>query len=241
VHFVYIDDSGDEKVRAFCGLAIPSASWKSSVDAIRQFRRELKKSRGIYVTVEFHATDFVGGRGRIVPAPAIVPKAARCAIFQETLKMIASLPGARLFNAIGARTNEKLLFERLMTRINNTMRTWKSAALILHDEGKDYTSLVRKMCVYNPIKSRYGGWDDGKLYKNFPLVRILEDIVFRKSEDSVFIQMADFSAFALLRSEYPLASKNKYGVDKAFSKLHSICIKECFGADPKKLGIIRDT
>jgi hypothetical protein len=96
------------------------------------------------------------------------------------------------------------------------------------------------MCVYNPIRSRYGTWPDGSLTKNMPITRILEDIVFRDSKDSMFIQLADFCAYALFRSEYPLPSKSKYGLDTAFSLLHPICIREAYKADPKKLGIIRD-
>jgi hypothetical protein len=48
-----------------------------------------------------------------------------------------------------------LIFERMVNRINRTMAEWKSNALIVHDEGKDYTSLIRRMGVYNPIRSKY--------------------------------------------------------------------------------------
>ncbi len=155
--------------------------------------------------------------------------------------MVASLPGIRLFNAIAPKAHERLIFERLMNRIQTNMGKSGSNAIIIHDEGKDYTSLVRKMCVYNPIQSRFGRWQDGSVYKNIPLSHILEDIVFRKSEDSYFIQFADFCAFALFRSEYPIAAKQKYGLDTCFNELHPICLPICFSADPKKLGIIRHT
>jgi hypothetical protein len=153
--------------------------------------------------------------------------------------MIAGLPGIRIFNALAPKNDERLIFERLMTRINNTMTTWGSNAVIIHDEGKDFTYLVRRMSIYNPIMSRYGGWPGGKLHKNFPLIRILEDIIFRESEDSYFIQLADFCAFSLFRCEHPIASKAKYNLHTSFSELESICTPECFGRDPKHLGIIR--
>jgi hypothetical protein len=238
VHFVYMDDSGDEHVRAYSALAIADTNWKATFSAIRQYRRDLKKRYGIFTTREFHATEFVGGRGDI--STRIVPKGLRCYIFRETLKLIAGFPGVRLFNAIGPKPTDSLIFERLMNRININMQKSSSNAVIVMDDGKDYTSLVRRLSVYNPIRSMYGGWPDGNLYKNIPLEHVLEDIIFRDSQKSYFIQLVDFCAYALFRSEYPLASKQKYGLDKAFQELHQICIPECFSKDPKKLGIIRN-
>jgi len=153
--------------------------------------------------------------------------------------MTAGIRGIRLFNALAPKGQEALIFERLMNRINVNMRKCGSNAVIFHDEGKDYTKLIRRLGIYNPIQSMFGGWADGSLYKNIPLDHILEDIVFRKSERSYFIQLADFCAFALFRCECPLPSRSKYGLDTAFEELHSICIPQCFGKDPKRLGIIR--
>jgi Protein of unknown function (DUF3800) len=239
VHLVYIDDSGDENVRAYSALLVADVNWKESFEIIRQYRRDLKKSYGLFVTVEFHATDFVSGRGRL--GNVVIPKGLRCQIYRDTLTMIAGLPGVRLFNAIAPKAQESLIFERLMNRINTNMQKAGSNAIIVHDEGKDYTKLVRKMGVYNPIQSKYGHWGDGKQFKNIPLDHILEDIFFRKSHESTFIQMADFCAYALFRNEYPLASKTKYKLDTAFDELHSICVPQCFAKDHRHLGIIRHT
>ena len=239
MHLVYIYDSGDEKVRCFSALLVHESAWKEIHLRIKQHRRALKVSDGMYVTKELHATEFVAGRGRV--GMNIVPKGRRCQIFRDTLSLIANFPNFHLHCAVGSRAKERLLFERLLTRIDRTMKEWRSNAIILHDEGKDYTSMVRKMCVYNPIQSQHGVWAGGSPLKNMPLDRILEDIIFRDSKKSVFIQMADFCAYALFRSEYPLPSKAKYGLDTAFTELHSRCIREAFRRDPKKLGIIRDT
>jgi hypothetical protein len=237
VHFVYIDDSGDEKIRCFSALFIHESVWKQAHDAIKNHRRNLKRTDSMFVTKELHATEFIAGRGRV--GREIVSKGRRCTIFRETLRLIAGLPNVHLMNCIATKANEKQVFERMMNRVNRAMADWRSNALIVHDEGKDYTSLIRRMCVYNPIRSKFGRWSDGKEYKNFPTVHILEDIVFRKSHQSDFIQMADFCAYALFRSEYPLASKSKYGLDRSFEELHPICVRAAYGKDPKRLGIIR--
>jgi hypothetical protein len=236
---VYIDDSGDEKIRCFSALIIHESVWKEIQAKIRQHRRKLKLSDGMFVTKELHATEFVAGRGKL--GPRVIPKGRRCEIFRDTLRLVASLPKTHMHNAIGSRANERMIFERLVNRINRTMSEWNSNAIILHDEGKDYTYLVRRMCVYNPIRSKYKAWPGGSPIKNMPIDRILEDIIFRDSKESIFVQLADFCAYALFRSEYPLASKSKYALDTAFSLLHPLCIRQAYGADPKRLGIIRDS
>lgn len=236
MYFCYIDDSGDEKVRVFSVVAIPLAAWRVCFERLRDFRRKLKRDRGIFVTVEFHATELVSGRGRI--SEKTIGKYERSQVFKETPQEITQLPGARLFNAIGPKDKEAMLYERLLNRINRTLVSWQSPGLLISDEGKDYTSLVRRMGVHNPIPSMYGGWPGGKT-KNIVLGQIYEDPVFRKSHRSYFIQMADFCAYSLLRSEYQLASKNRYGLHQAFDILAPICTPECFRADRRKLGIIR--
>jgi hypothetical protein len=237
MHICYIDDSGDNSVRVFSALALPVDGWSAALNQFHEYRRKLKKRDGIYVRVEFHATEFVSGRGKI--APAAVPKGARCRIFNETLIEITNLPGIHLFNAAAPKAEETRIFERMLNRINRTMVAWDSKCILVSDDGKDYTGLLRKMRVHNPIPSQFQIWPDGSPNRNIVLDRIIEDIFFRDSRRSYFIQMADFCAYALLRSENQLPSKNKYGLNKSFDLLTPICLPQCFAKDPRKLGIIR--
>lgn len=187
---------------------------------------------------ELHAWKFVSGRGKI--SDRMVPKGRRCQIFKEALQMVAALPGARLFNAVFPASQEKRAFERLLNRINRTMITWDSRAILICDTGKEseYTRLARRMHVYNPIPSKLGFWTDiGTATKNIPIERIIEDPFFKKSEQSYFIQLVDFCAYALLRRERPIPSKTKYGLDQAFQLLTPILVLEASTRDPE--GIIR--
>ena len=52
--------------------------------------------------------------------------------------------------------------------------------------------------------------------------RILEDPFFKQSDQSYFIQLSDFCAYALLRQERPVESKTRYGLDQAFNLLEPI-------------------
>jgi hypothetical protein len=235
---VYIDESRDEQICVFSALAIPANEWRNAFEQVRQFRRELKKSDGIYVYAELHAWKFVSGRGMI--ADRVVAKGHRCQIFKDALRRVANLPSARLFNAVFPKKDDERAFERLLNRLNRTMQEWDSRAILICDEGKEdaYTRMVRRMRVFNPIPSQFGVWTDtGAATKNIPIERVIEDPFFKKSQQSYFIQLADFCAYALLRRERPLPSKTRYGLDQAFSLLSSILVRQASQRDSE--GIIR--
>lgn len=238
MHLIYIDDSRDEQLCVFSALAIPSDTWTEAFGLVKDFRRGLRQADGIYIYKELHAWKLVSGRGCI--ADHTVPKARRCVIFREALALTAALPGAKLFNAVFPKGLDKTAFEWLLNRVNRTMRAWDSRAILICDEGSEheYTRLARKMHVYNPIPSQLGGWvDTGTSSKNIPIERILEDPFFKRSDQSYLLQLADLCAYALLRREHQLPSKNAYGLHQAFAELGPALVREASSRDPE--GIIR--
>lgn len=235
---MYIDDSKDHATGAcvYSALAITDATWRENFGIIKALRRSLKQSDGINITKEFHATDFVGGRGRL--GDRVVYKGRRAEIFKEVLTTTASLKSVGLFNGIAAsKKDEAVVFERVLNRISKTLED--HYAILFCDEGKEteYTRLCRRMAVHNPIPSAFGTWDSGETTKNIPITNILEDPVFKESSQSYFVQIADFCAYALLRKERPIASKTKYGLDKAFDLLDPILVKKATKKDPQ--GVLR--
>lgn len=206
MHLIYIDDSGDEELSVFSALTIRADKWHSCLEEIKNFRRDIQASDGIFLYAEFHAWEFVSGRGKI--ADGIVPKGRRCQIFKQTLQTVAMLPEVRLFNAVFPTKASEHAYEALLGGINQTLQTWDSHAILICDEGKDaiYTRLVRRM----------------QTAKNGAIDRILEDPFFKQSDQSYFIQLSDFCAYALLRQEHPIESKTKYGLDQAFNLLEPI-------------------
>ena len=239
MHICYMDDSGEDDIRAFSLLSVAANEWKQCFAAIKEYRRKLRDSDGIFVARELHATKFLSGHGRFSPNRIALHR--RCEIYRESLSAVCKLPGVRLFNAIGKRQNESRLFERLLNRLNRAMTEWDSHAILVSDEGKDYTKLARQMAAFNPIPSQFGGWPGAKgLTKNIVIDRLIDDLFFRKSQDSYFIQIADSCAYALLRSEKHLATKNALNLHTAFDLLAPICQTQCFAKDPRHLGIIRD-
>jgi hypothetical protein len=239
MHLVYLDDSRDEKLAVATALLLPAERWNDAFAIVRQWRRDLKGSDGIYVYKEFHATDFVAGRGRI--STGTVGKRRRSQIFGEALSLVTKLPGVALFNAIANHDEEDVAYEFILNRINRTLQpdVWDNYALLLWDEGKEaeHRKLTRRMRVRNPIPSKYGEWPQGTFTKNIVLDRIIEDPLFKDSAHSYFIQLVDFCAYALLRRENPVASKSRYGIDQAFARLQPVCFKNANRSDPD--GVVR--
>ena len=240
MHIAYVDDSRDSNICVCTALVVPDTSWRPVFDAIKTYRSDLKRSEGFFTRKEWHATEFVSGRGRI--ADRIIPKGRRAQVFGDTLRLLAGTGvthSACLFNAVFPRKDEVRAYERMLNRINRTMRAWDSRGLLIWDMGKEqeYRRLARKMAVYNPIPSMFAEWGPGQPTKNIPLDWMIEDPIFKDSAESYFLQMVDFCAYSLLRRESPLASKTKYGMDTIFNVLAPILFRHANYQDPE--GIIR--
>jgi hypothetical protein len=125
--------------------------------------------------------------------------------------------------------------------IEKRLNIYRARAAIFADEGreKEITKALRKMHVYNRIPSQYGAWPSGEITKNITTDRIIEDPVFKSSDRSFFIQLADCVAFALLKREVtPTPNIRKYGIHEMFDQtISGVCFRKASLGDP--LGIVR--
>lgn len=243
MHFVYIDESKHEnKQYVYSALIINTECWREILEIVKGLRRKMRKVEGIYIAQELHASKFVAGKGQIASHPILKDK--RAEIFIKVIKFIAWLAKNRqpdeitLINVIN--TSEEYAFERLVNRINKTMESFNSNAVLFFDAGQEaiFTKRIRRMNVYNPIPSDRGQWQDsGASSKNIVISRILEDPVFKDSKQSNFIQLVDFVAYALLRKEIPIPSKTALGLNNAFDLLEPICFKLANRRD--RMGVVR--
>lgn len=174
MHLIYIDDSKDGTKYCFSALAVPEDKWRECLDRLIQMRQAMAASDGLYVRHEIHATDWVGGRGRI--GVDVIPKGRRVALFNYILSTVTMLPGVQLFNAAVPPGQDERAFEWLVNRINMNMTKSGSRALLISDEGKAYDSILRKMRRFNPIPSRFGSWGSQGATKSITVDRILEAI-----------------------------------------------------------------
>jgi len=126
-------------------------------------------------------------------------------------------------------------------KIDERLKIYRSRAVIIADEGREteITKALRRMHVHNYIPSQFGDWGGGKAAKNITTDRIIEDPVFKRSDRSYFIQLADCVAFALLKREVvPTPKIQRYDIHKMFDQtLTGVCFKPASPRDP--LGIVR--
>lgn len=235
MHLIYIDDSKDAKLACFSAISVPVDRWSECLEHLIALRKTLARWHGIYLRKEVHSTDWLGGKGRI--AKRMVRIGERVSLYRYLVAGVTMMPGAQLFNAAVPLAEENRAFEYLLNRINVNMSKAGSHALLISDEGKSYDSMLRRMRHFNYIPSRLGAWEGGARSKNITIDRIIEDISYRDSRHSLFIQSADCCAYALLRRESPLPSKTRLGLDRTFFDLEPIMVKVANGRDP--YGIIR--
>ncbi len=105
--------------------------------------------------------------------------------------------------------------------IERRLNIYRARAVVIADEGREneITKALRKMRVYNHIPSQFGAWPSGEITKNITTDRVIEDPVFKRSDRSYFIQLADCVAFALLKREVrPTPNIKKYGIHEMFDQ-----------------------
>lgn len=126
------------------------------------------------------------------------------------------------------------------TRISN--QSWSRRGVVICDQGHDrlIRSVSRRLKVFNPIPSMMGGWGvEREPYKHVPLEHLVADPFSRDSRHDRFIQLADFVAFALLKSfEPPTSRVARYKLDSAFEILDEALNKNAAYGHPK--GVVRN-
>lgn len=117
---------------------------------------------------------------------------------------------------------------------------YTSHALVIADTGREQEiiRLRRRLAVVNFLPSQFGSWGVSAV-RNIPLRHFVEDILFRESARSYFIQLADCAAFALLKRETALTPQvRKYNIHRSFdAHLSSLCIRQAHRGDPH--GVVR--
>lgn len=245
VEIAYIDESYDQTTFAMAALIVPVNRWRETFDLVKAHRQSLKSLHGIFTSKELHAVEFVSGRGSI--ADRMVPKGLRARVFHETMDMLAGLPISIISGAwpIGDSNKNEIhakAFSRIAERLQRRAEEVHGYMFRMVDEGKDdeLRRVARRSAVYNMVGSAFGAWENGAPAKNIPNIRLIEDPIFRASERSYFLQLADFVAYALLKSETPATPLvQRYRLDRAYERLEPVIVKVASRKDPRKLGIVR--
>jgi hypothetical protein len=256
MYLMYVDESGDpgcnSPVRHFIlsAFVVPAIDWQASFERHHQMRRYLKATYGYPVRAELHAASLVDTRRGDSNVRQLEGRRTRMLLYRDVMRSIPQVfPTAKTFSIYvdkdAAETSSyrrdnylKLAWSYLITRYHNfLMRDCGGApGLVFADHTANATvqALLRKMRVYNPVPSHY----DRKGYYNVPVRTIIEDPVFRRSEHSYFVQMADMIAHSLYRKLYVKGSYRRYSLHLFYDYLDPIILRSVTRKDPLNMGIV---
>lgn len=254
MYLVYIDETGDDGMKPassdyfiLSALAVHDSAWLKSLDAIIDFRRQLKAKFGLKLREEIHARALITKPGAL----ARIQKWQRLVVFKEALKFVATHADWRAFNVCvdkGAKTSNRNVFElawtTLIQRIYNSVTIKKSLPahskgnenfLLLPDVGHDkpLRKHSRKLRRFNHVPSYFGP------PQYLPITTMIDDPAHRDSAHSYFVQLTDVCAYALKQKLKPCAYFRTKGARNYFDLLKPIVVAQASSSDPWGMGVVR--
>ena len=249
MYFCYVDESGDpgrynpenpensgSPYFILAGLLVHADKWKSSLDVIKGFRRQLAAQAYIPYDTEFHCAEMIDPRKIGVFKQIGMPdRWSLIRQFAETIgKKIASRVIAITINKKNSTLASEDYFTSAITKLyqayDEFLRAEKENGIVLFDRAneKATTTHVRKLMSTG---------SSGQTIQGVRIERVIEDPIYRISTDSSFIQAADVVAYSLKEQEFPLAARKKFNADRIFrNTLGDNCIRSTLA---EKDGIIR--
>ena len=245
----YIDESEGPRYYVRSALGVDAERWNDLSRDIHAWRLELGEQYGIPLERELHACDLLAGRGLLAGGGSerLTPRQG-AEVFLGGLRRIEdaakSIGGVEVINIClrkpDGKRHEQVSLDRLLNRINTSVKSAGRHAFLIFDEGKErmITRTYRRLKVHNPVPSRYELWEEGKRTRNIPVEKVIGGPAFRSSDGDYLLQMADFIAHALLKQEEsPVPRVKSLGIGQAFSILDHALNRKASRQDPQ--GIVR--
>lgn len=235
VYLAYTDESGDSgyvnsptKFFVINCVLIHETAWQGILNSIIDVRRELKDRYGIPVRNELKAAHFVYKRGPFQELD--IRRSERIGIYSSLLDFEANLD-MKTFSIAVAKDRIKaqetvdprafawqVLMQRLDTFCRKQASDCMDRVILLPDEGHGtlVRRLMRKARRFQNIKGSYGGVLDIKA--RF----LIEDPLEKKSDESYFIQLADWNAYAA--HHYKDIGPNKKAPNNLWDRLNDVLL-----------------
>lgn len=209
----YFDESGDagyinSPTASFtlAAVLVNDTAWLKMLDILIEHRRMLRAEYKIRFSDEIKANHLVHGKGAVKH----LPTPTRRRIYRDFMKLQAQ--HARSVRTFATVIDKKKI--EFPERVNPRDQAWKHAIQRLERAGTHQRELVkvfpdegygdfirriiRQMRRFSHVPSQFG---DGSLKRDAE--NIVEDPSLRKSEESLFVQLADLNAYAAARHVHP--------------------------------------
>lgn len=248
MYLLYVDESGDtgmigspSRYFALSGLVLHELVWYQTLDAIINFRRELRERYELKLRDEIHARAFIHHPGDLTR----IAKSLRLRILRDVLDFQATPPDVNIINIVVDKQGKtqpfdvfehawKLLFQRFHNTISYRNfpgpQNPQDYGIVFVDRTAEekLRAQLRRMRRYNPVP--HLGNRSG--YRDLRLLTIAEDPVHRDSRHSYFIQLADVNAFFLYQRYQACGYVHKKGARNYFLRLDSVLCKVASRTDP---------
>ncbi len=229
----YIDESEGPTCYVRSALGVDAERWNDLFADIQEWRRELQRRYGIPPNRELHACDLLAGRGMLALNGGTNERLAPsqgAEVFRDGLRRIEAaairMGGIEAINVClrkpDVKAHEQVSLDRLLNRINASVKAAGRHAFLIFDEGKErmITRAYRRLRIFNPVPSRYDRWEEGERTRNIPVENVIGGPAFRSSDSDHLLQMADLVAHALLKQEEnPVPRVEAHGIREAFAIL----------------------
>jgi hypothetical protein len=238
---MYVDESGDtgtsnSPTRYFIltGVVFHELRWFDILQDLVGFRRMLKDTKGLKLREEIHSTDFVNKPGAL----ARIPRNERVDILKKCIEWLNSQPDVSVFSIVVDKQDRnddifELAWNALLNRFENTIRhknfpgpqNADDRGIVFSDntDDKKLTKLIRKMRHYNTIPNMGMYYNSG--YRNMTLKYVIEDPIFRNSENSLMHQIVDVVAYSVRQKYEPNAYMKKKSGHNLYKKMDNVALK----------------
>jgi Protein of unknown function (DUF3800) len=246
---MYVDESGDiglvnSPTRYFVlsGLVLHELRWQANLDQLINFRQKMKLLYGLKLREELHASHLINQPGELKR----IKRNDRLSIIRALATELGTMQDIQLINVVVDKLNKPAgydVFEKawqaLIQRFENTLRNGNfpgqakpqpgqakpqnDKGMLLPDrtDDKKLKLLLRKMRRYNSVPSRFSEASS----RQMPLSYIIEDPLFKDSQDSYLTQCVDLSAYLLQQYFSPNAYMKKTGGHRYFIRLEPVLCK----------------
>jgi len=241
MYLMYVDESGDSGVVnsptnyfILTAIVVNELHWKTTLEKLVKLREQLKETKGLKLREEIHSVHFINKPGELKR----IKRNDRLDILKKCIDWINSQEVLSVFSVVVDKTNKcedvfEIAWNTLITRFEMTMKNKNfpvqngidEKGIILSDntDGKKLTEIIRKMRHYNPIPNKTDLYSSG--YSNIPLEYVIEDPIFRDSQNSLLHQMNDVAAYCARQIFEPNNYMKKKGGHRFYTRLNKVSLK----------------
>lgn len=217
MHLVYLDESGDPGGTGsptsnylLAGLAVHHAHWQEAKCRLIDFRRSARSRHGLKVGAEMHASEFLGaarshqGIGRI----------ERLELARGLLDTVAGIPGVRAFGWATDKSADPL--GRLAKIVVNDLSAWSARGDLPGATGCDVPGF---QLIHDVMGNAPAAWAIAT--HGTPMI---ERSMSQRSDESLFLQAADFIAYAYRQSLCPNRFMAEHGGRNLIRRLDEVTL-----------------